>query len=197
MLLDQKIFFVKEQVEFLKMAGTYDIFDPETNRQIAVAKEEQSWFLKFLRLFINKTMLPTKIRVFDYQNQETVITLEKPFTLLRSKIMVFNGQGHCLGYFKSKLLTLGGGFWIFNPIHRQVGEVKGDWKGWDFKFMTENNQQLGTITKKWAGIGRELFTTADNYVIAADEAKGELTMEQTAMLLAAGLAIDIIFKERK
>ena len=196
MLLEQKVFFVKEQVEFLKLSGTYDIFDPETNRQIAVAKEEPGGFIKFLRLLIHKTMLPNKIRVYDSENKEAVVSLQKPFTWLRSKVLIYNGSGYYLGYFKSKLFTLGGGFWIFDPHNHQVGEIKGDWKGWDFKFLSENNQQLGTVTKKWAGIGKELFTTADNYVIAADETQ-ELNLDQTALLLAAGLAIDIIFKEGK
>ena len=45
-------------------------------------------------------------------------------------------------------------------------------------------------------MSRELFTTADNYIIAADETK-ELGPEQTTLLLTAGLAIDMIFKEGK
>ena len=51
------------------------------------------------------------------------------------------------------------------------------------------------MTKKWAGVGRELFTSADNYVIAVNEvARGQAAV--VPLLLAAGLAVDIVFKEK-
>ena len=50
MLLDRNTFFVKEKVQFMKLSNTYDIFDPETNKKIGVAREEQSGFKKFLKL---------------------------------------------------------------------------------------------------------------------------------------------------
>jgi len=51
------------------------------------------------------------------------------------------------------------------------------------------------VTKKWAGIGKELFTTADNYVISLNETAGR-NQESVAMLLAAGLAVDTVYKEK-
>lgn len=196
MLLDRKIFFIKEQLEFLKLAGTYDIFDPETGAQIAVAKEEPPGWVKLLKLVVNKLLLPTKVAVYDSSNNSVVLTIQKPFSFLRSKVSVYTGEGRYLGYFKSKILTIGGGFWVMDPEERQVAEIKGDWKGWNFKFLGQNGAEIGTVTKKWAGIGRELFTSADNYVIALNEGK-DYTPDQTALLLAAGLAIDIVFKENK
>ena len=35
-----------------------------------------------------------------------------------------------------------------------------------------DGNEMGTITKKWAGIGKELFTSADNYIISLDEDPG-------------------------
>ncbi|HBE80931.1 MAG TPA: oxidoreductase [Firmicutes bacterium] len=196
MLLDKKTFLIKEQIDFLKLAGTYDIFDPETGRQIGVAKEEPGALIKLLRLLVYKVLLPNKINIYDHEEQRIVCSIQKPFSLVRAKISVVNRTGECLGYFQSKILTLGGGFWVFDPENRQVAEIKGDWKGWNFKFIGTDDQEFGSITKKWAGIGKELFTTADNYVIAIKDTK-ELDLDRTALLLAAGLAIDIVFKERR
>jgi uncharacterized protein YxjI len=196
MLLDKKVFFIKEQIDFFKLAGTYDIFDPVTSQQIGVAKEEPGGLIKFLRLIISKLLLPTKVNVYDSMDQSIVLSMQKPFSLFRAKVSIFNRNGEYLGYFKSKLFTIGGGFWVFDPAGRQVAEIKGDWKGWNFKFIGENGQEFGTITKKWAGIGKELFTSADNYIISLEDAK-ELHTEQAGLLLAAGLAVDIVFKEKK
>jgi uncharacterized protein YxjI len=193
--LDGRVFFIKEQVDFLRLAGVYDIFDPNTNQPIGVAKEEPGGMIKFLRLVINKTMLPNKINVYDSSDNSKVVMIQKPFSFFRSKVSVYNSKGELIGYFKSKILTLGGGFWVLDKNERQVAEIKGDWKGWNFKFLGENGQEMGAVTKKWAGIGKELFTSADNYVVALNETvSGD--PDQMALMLAAGLAIDIVFKER-
>ena len=64
---------------------------------------------------------------------------------------------------------------------------------WDFKFLGKDGRQLGQVTKKWAGIGKELFTSADTYVISLD---GPTNRTAPTLLLAAGLAVDIVLKER-
>jgi uncharacterized protein YxjI len=74
--------------------------------------------------------------------------------------------------------------------------VKGDWKGWSFQFLDESGKVLGTITKKWGGIGRELFTSADNYMIQIDDAVSS-DAKLATLLLAAGLSIDMVYKERE
>jgi len=108
---------------------------------------------------------------------------------------VTGGGGVPLGYFKSKLFSFGGGFWVFDNADQKVAEVKGDWTGWNFKFLSTGGAELGTVTKKWAGFGKELFTSADNYMISlSDRAEG--SSAASLLLLAAGLAIDVVFKEK-
>ena len=78
---------------------------------------------------------------------------------------------------------------------REIGSVKGDWKGWNFQLLGAGGEELGRVTKKWAGLGKELFTNADTYVISiAPAASGRREIAQ--LLLAAGLAIDTVFKEK-
>ena len=138
-------------------------------------------------------MLPTSVNIYEQEGQPPVLSIQRGFTLLRSKIGVAS-QGRELGYFKSKILSLGGGFYVFDNRDQQVAEVKGNWKGWDFRFLNKNGREIGTVTKKWAGLGKELFTSADNYVIAVTDPNG-VQEGASALLLAAGLAIDIVFKE--
>ena len=192
-LLNRTIFFVKERTGFLKLVDTYDIFDPATNRQIGIAKEEPPTWAKFLRLAVEKGKLPTVVNVYEAEGAPPVLSIHRGFTFLRSKMHV-TCAGRKLGYFRSKLISIGGGFHVFNTKDEQVAEVKGNWKGWDFKFLTKQGREIGTVTKKWAGLGKELFTSADNYVISLN-GLGGANPEAAALLLAAGLAIDIVFKE--
>jgi len=192
-LLNRTIFFVKERVGLLKLVDTYDIFDPATNRQIGIAKEEPPTWAKFLRLVVEKHRLPTCVNVYEAEGAPPVLSVNRGFTFFRSKMHV-TCAGKKLGYFRSKLISIGGGFNVFDVRDQQVAEVKGNWKGWDFKFVTKQGREIGTVTKKWAGLGRELFTSADNYVISLS-GLGGANPEAAALLLAAGLSIDIVFKE--
>jgi uncharacterized protein YxjI len=195
-LLERTVFFVKEHVALLKLTNTYDILDPVTQQQIGVAKEEPPTWAKWLRLVVDKHMLPTAVKIYETEGQPPVTSIHRGFTFLRSKIRVIGPGGQALGYFKSKLFSLGGGFYVFDHADHQVAEIKGNWKGWDFKFLNQSGREIGSVTKKWAGLGKELFTSADNYIIALSDIGGS-SPEIIALLLAAGISIDIVFKENK
>lgn len=194
-LLQRRLFLVKERVAMLKLTDAYDILDPATGRQIGIARETTPVWVTLLRFLVSKGNLPTRVNIFEDESQPPVASIHRGFTFLRSKIRVL-GPGHQpLGYFKSKLLSLGGGFIVFDNADQPVAEVKGNWKGWDFRFVSKGGREIGTVTKKWAGLGKELFTSADNYVISRTDL-GSGGPNAAALLLAAGLAIDIVFKER-
>ena len=194
MLEKYKRFFVREHVGVLKLTDTYDILDADSQHQIGVAKDEPASWAKYLRLLVSKQLLPTTVNI--YENEQLVLSIHKPFVFIRSKVTVTKADGQNLGYFKGKLFSIGGGFWVFDTADQQVAEIKGDWKGWNFRFLGRDQSELGTVTKKWAGLGKELFTSADNYVIALND-QHHFRENDSLLLLAAGIAIDVVFKERK
>ena len=56
---------VKEHVAVLKLTDTFDIFDPRTQQRIALARETPGGVIKFLRLLVNKQLLPNKVTVTE------------------------------------------------------------------------------------------------------------------------------------
>ncbi len=192
-LLSYTTFFIKERAGLLALTDTYDIFDPASGYQIGIAKEELPIWSTLLRLVVEKSRLPTAVNIYEQEGQPPVVSIRRGFTFLRQKIRVVAGNQQ-LGYFKSKLISIGGGFYVYDNQDQQVAEVKGNWKGWDFQFINNNGRQIGTVTKKWAGFGKELFTSADNYMISLSDLNGA-SPAASALLLAAGLAIDIVYKE--
>jgi uncharacterized protein YxjI len=194
MLLEHKEFFIREHVSFMKLVDRYDILDPQTQQPIGVAKEEPPEWAKYLRIILNKSMLPTTINVYENENEPPLFSIHKPFTLFQSKVTIVDRNGTSLGWFKGKFFSLGGGFWVHNAQDQCVAEIKGDWKGWDFKFLSSKGEEIGRVTKKWAGIGKELFTSADNYMISLSHIP-EGQQAAAILLLAAGLAIDTVYKE--
>ncbi|MBX7119475.1 MAG: hypothetical protein K1X31_10795 [Gemmatimonadaceae bacterium] len=193
-MFDRKVFFVKERVAIVRLTDTWDILDPETKQPIAVAQERIPPALKALRLLINKRLLPTTVVVSTREGGPPLLTIKRGISLLHATVQVLDANGTSLGSLKSKLFSIGGAFRVFDPAGTEVALVQGNFIGWNFELKDANGRRLGAVTKKWAGVGKELFTTADNYVIAIE--KDGLPTAVTALLLAAGLAIDTVFKEK-
>jgi uncharacterized protein YxjI len=195
MLLDRRTIFVKERVAVMKLRDTYDLLDPESGTTLGVVKDETSGWARWSRLLVQKILLPATFNVYEQEAMPPVLVIRKRPGFWHANVRVYDQRGSEIGFFKSKLFTLGGGFYIHDTSGQRIAEVKGDWKGWNFTFLSNGNE-LGVITKKWAGIGREFFTTADQYVIAlSDTAPSAPNL--AGLLLAAALAIDVVFKEKQ
>ena len=192
-------YFVKEHVGLFKLSNAYDIIDPESGKKVGLAQEKPGGWIIALRFLINKQLLPTRVDIIENPdengNGKIIVSIKRGFTLFRSKITVLIDGNTEIGYFKSKLFSFGGGFWIYDSANAKVAEVKGDWKGWNFKLLDISGGEIGTVTKKWSGLGKEMFTSADNYMIAlSGAAKNDAGAK--ALMLAAGIAIDTVFKEK-
>lgn len=193
-LFDRKTYVVKERAGLMKLVSTYDLLDPQTGASIGMAVEEPPGLIKYLRLFMNNHWFPTEVKVYEREGYPPVLTIHRGVAIFRPKVFVRTG-GKTIGYFQAKLLTIGPSFRIFDANDNEIGLVKGDWKGWNFQLLAPGGQELGRVTKKWAGLAKELFTTADTYVIdLAASASGRKDIAQ--LLLAAGLAIDTVYKEK-
>lgn len=196
-MLNRKTFFIREHVGVLKLSNTYDILDPETKEQLGIAKEKPGMLLHILRFFLNKRHLPTTVNVYegsDPKNEQNLLfSIKREFSLFIPKVSVRDPSGSVVGRFKSKLWGLGISFRVLDPSGKDMALVKGDWKGWNFSFLDSLEKEIGTITKKWAGVGKELFTSADNYFIALNDQPEPAV---AVLLLAAGLSVDTVYKEK-
>ena len=194
-MFDRRSYAVKEHVGVFKLTDKYDIFDGETGTKLGCAVEEIGTLKMLLRLVVNKQLLPTTVEIRETDDGPAVLSIHRGFSFLRPTIEVHDGSGQMIGSFKSKLFTIGGGFYVYDASGNQSAEVKGNWKGFTFQFLASDGRELGTVTKKWGGMMKEMFTSADSYHIQlADDIPTQSAM--AALLLAAGLAIDIVFKER-
>jgi uncharacterized protein YxjI len=136
--------------------------------------------------------MPTRVEVAVAPGQPPLLVIKRGVQLFRARVDVLDGSGQLLGFMKSKIFSLGGGFLVYSPDGQQFADVKGDWKGWNFKMLDGAGREMGTVTKKWAGLGKELFTSADNYIIQVNEGAAN-----APLLLAAALAVDLVFKEKE
>jgi uncharacterized protein YxjI len=191
-ILKHNLFFVKEHVGYFKASTNYDIYD-ETNQLILECREPNlGWFTKLLRFTEYKRMTPFEVTVNTPAGQN-ILTVRRGWTIFRSVVEVFDENDVIQGRFRQRMLSLGGKFDIHDENDAVQCSVKGSWSSWDFSFE-KDGLQLAQVTKKWAGIGRELFTTADNYVVSIDPTLSDKN-ETRLLILAAALCIDKVLKE--
>lgn len=186
--------FVRQHAALLKLSGAYDILDPATKQIIGNAKETPATWAKLLRLVVNKGFLPTAVEIREGNAPQPSLSLHKSPGLFTHRVSVRDGTGNELAYFKTKAWSFRSRLRLFTPDGREQGELVGDWKGWDFTLRDAQEREIGKVTKKWAGLGKELFTTADSYMISLADHE-PASSEWRAILFAAGFAVDLALKE--
>jgi uncharacterized protein YxjI len=192
-LLQKNLFFVKEHVGIFKAANNYDIYDPGNQEIIMECREEKlGFFTKLFRFSDYKRMTPFEI-IIRTKPGEKVLTVKRGVSIFLSKVQVFDENDTLVGLFKQKFFSLGGKFDVLDAQEHIVCTLKGKWTGWDFRFM-KDNVELAHVSKKWSGLGKELFTTADNYILEIDS-KVPAENPVRILILAAVMSIDMVLKE--
>jgi uncharacterized protein YxjI len=193
-LLNRNLFFVKEHLALFKAANSFDIYDPETQQIIMQCREENlGFFTKMFRFSDYKRMTPFDIDI-KTPSGEKLLTVRRGVSFFLSNVEVLDEKGMLIGKFKQKFLSIGGKFEVLDASERSLCMLKGKWTSWDFKFVSNDNKEFATVTKKWSGFGKEFFTSADNYVLQiGNEVPENHPLRQ--LILAAVMCIDLVLKE--
>jgi uncharacterized protein YxjI len=192
-VLTRNLYLVKEHVGLFKAANNFDVFEPETGERILECREEKlNPITKLLRFTDFKRMTPFNVEIRRPGGQP-LIRVSRGFCFFLSKVKVFDENDRQIGSFKQKLLSVGGSFDVLDPDDQVLCTLKGKWTGWDFRFMS-GDVEFAHVTKKWSGLGKELFTSADNYMIQISESVPEENPVRS-LILAAVVCIDMVLKE--
>lgn len=162
--------------------------------QAATVTLRVSGWHKFLRLFLNKALLPFHLTVTD-TNDKVLASIYRGWTFWMSKITIMDGNDTVSGYIKQKFRFLKPCFQIFDASHNQIAKINGDWKAWNFSTTDPNGVQIGSINKKWAGVAKEFFTTADKYNVSIVP---EYVEDRNKMnIVVTAITVDMVLKESK
>ena len=191
--LNKNLFFVKEHVGLFKAANNYDIYDPQTGEITMHCREDNlGGFTKLLRFTDYKRLTPFDVRITTPDGQQ-LVRVTRGITFLRSHVTVLDEDDQVIGHFRQKLLSVGGAFDLLDTDDKVLCRLAGKWTGWNFRFMA-GDTEFAHVTKKWAGIGKELFTSADNYILEITEAV-PANNRVRLLILAAVTCIDMVLKE--
>ena len=194
-ILQKNTFLFKEHVNLFKASNNYDVYDPQTNEIILHCREKNlNPFYKIIRLLLSdfKSMTPFEIEVSGIDGKK-VMKVKKGTSLVLSKTEVFDENDKLIGVLKQRLFPLGNNFEMFDDKGNFASKLDGSLIAWNFKFLKDKNT-IATVTKKWAGIGKELLTSADNYVLDISDSV-EKASPLRRLIFAAVICIDMVLKE--
>lgn len=193
-VLANNVYLIKEHIGFFKASNNYDVVDPATGREILHCREPRlGWITKMFRFTEDfKRLTPFDIEVTT-PSGEPVLRVERGVTFFLSKVSVFDDEGERVGGFKQKFFSIGGSFTVLGASDQPLCSLKGSWTSWEFSFE-KDGQQYAKVTKKWRGLGQELFTSADNYVL---EISPTVPPDNPlrVLILGAVFCIDMVLKE--
>ena len=191
--LQRNMYFVKEHTGLFKAANNYDVLDPQTSQIVLLCREDDlGFFTKLLRFTDYKRMTPFDVRIKS-PDGVTLVRVTRGVSFFMSHVKVLDEHDRVVGGFKQKFFSIGGRFAVLDAQDQPVCTLQGNWTGWDFKFVA-GTTVLAQVSKKWAGLGKELFTSADNYMLTiADSVRPDDPRRR--LLLAAVMSIDMVLKE--
>lgn len=193
-VLNKNLFFVKEHTAIFKAANSFDILDPDSKQIIMNAREESlGFFTKMFRFTDYKRMTPFDISIKTPDGAK-VLSVRRGVSFFLSTVEVLDERDNVIGKFKQKFFSIGGKFEVLDQSDRPLCMLKGHWASWDFKFVSNDGKEFAVVTKKWAGLGKELFTSADNYVLQINSEVPE-NHPLRQLIIAAVMCIDLVLKE--
>jgi uncharacterized protein YxjI len=192
LMINEDFLIIKQQVEWLESFTSY-----ETENRYAILNQhgDEQYFAEERSSFWARMFLPSQrpldIEVFNnYGNQ--VMAIRKPFRFFVPEIKVYNENDKSVSIVKKKFWSIRRTFFVYdnsgNEIYKIIGPI---FHPWTFKIM-KDGKELGKISKKWSGIGKEMFTDADTFNV---QFPNDASDEEKKIFVGATFLIDLMYFE--
>jgi uncharacterized protein YxjI len=192
-LLSTDVLVISQKPKFVEMTNEYAISDGDGKPLGVIRQEGQSKARKFLRLVTSvDQFLKHRLAVYD-DSGEKVLELVRPAKVFKSTVEVRDGDGAPIGKIVQENVVGKKRFRLEGPTDEPLGSIDAEnWRSWDFAIRDVEGNEVGRITKKWAGILREGFTTADNYLL---NISAPVSPGFRAVIVASAAGVDTALKQ--
>jgi uncharacterized protein YxjI len=192
-LLSHDVLVISQKAKLIETTDEYRVFDDAGNQIGIISEVEQSTTKRAVRLFSGVDQFLThKLGVFDSDGQQ-VLMLERPAKLVKSKIKVFDAEGTERGAILQDNVVGPKHFALVDRRGDRIGSIDGEnWISWDFAIHGGTGKEVGRITKEWAGILKEGYTTADTYVL---QIEADVSADLRLLMFASAAGLDLALKQ--
>ncbi len=185
----------KELAEILidwETKNQYAIFDAQQT-QLGLILERAGGAGDFIRRAFLRSHRPFDVRVTDAQGAHR-LSLTRPFFFLFSTLKIEDEHGRVLGNVRRRFGVIYKRYDLLDATERVFASIKSPrWRLWTFPVAGADGHREATISKKWKGALREIFTDADTFSV--DFGHFGWTTDERAVLLGAAISIDFDFFE--
>ena len=191
-LLTMNRMFVNQKAKLIELTNEYKIRDEQGN-EVGVIRQEGQTALKKVARFVGSLdqFMTHTLSVYDNTGAK-VLELTRPRKFIKSKLTVADGSGRSVGQIAQQN-AIGKIRFALEGNGSTLGEIRAEnWRAWNFVIVDHTGQERARITKKWEGLAKTLFTTADDYLVEMDPS---ITGDFRLLVLAAAAGIDTALKQ--
>ena len=190
-LYEQPVLVVSQKTKLIELTNEYVVYDGQGQQIGAVVQVGQSRLKKAVRFVSDiDQFLTHRLEVRDARGP--VLLLTRPAKFVKSRVVVQRADGAPIG----EIVQAN----VFGRIRfdlvangQLVGVIQAEnWRAWDFAITDAAGTEVARITKKWEGLARTLFTTADRYVVLVHY---RLPESLASMVIASALTVDTALKQ--
>ena len=192
-LLSRDTLVISQKAKLIELTNEYKILDEEGTQIGTIREEGQSKARKALRLLTKVDQFLThRLSVYDAAGGK-VVELARPAKIMKSTVTISDGADRQVGRIVQQNVFGKKRFALETPEGEPLGSINAEnWRAWDFAIQDAAGDEVGRITKKWAGLLREGFTTADNYIL---NISGEVSPDLRLVMLASAAGVDTALKQ--
>lgn len=187
-IFTEPILVVNQKAKLVEISSEYTVYDQNGQQLAAVVQVGQSAIKKAIRFMSKYDQFMThKLEIRD-AHERPLMRVTRPAKLMKSRVIVERGDGMPLGEIVQQNV-MGKKTFSMTANGQEIGQIRGeDWFSWELGIFDNNNVEIARITKTWEGLGKALFTTADNYVLKLHQ---RLPDPLLSMVVASALTVDV------
>lgn len=186
-LFSEPILVVNQKAKLVEMANDYAVYDQNGRQLGSVRQTGQSGAQKALRLLTKlDSLMSVTLDIHDIVGNP-VLRLTRPATVWKSTVHVARPDGSPVGDIRMENMW-GRVRFSFDVGGQRIGGIQAEnLRAWDLRVLDHQDNQIGQISKTWQGLGKAMFTTADNYVLQIHQ---PLPDPLNSMVVASALTVD-------
>lgn len=192
-LLNRERLIIQQKGKLIELTQEFKIRDEEGNEIGVIRQENQSFLKKAVRLVSSLDQFFTHtLAVYDSSNTK-VLQVTRPRKIFKSRLLVEDGSGRAAGQIVQQNVFGKIRFDLVGSNGQTLGQIRAEnWRAWNFALVDSNEQEIGRITKKWAGLAKALFTQSDNYVL---EIQPSVSGDLRLLSFASAAGVDLALKQ--
>ena len=192
-LLELDRFVVSQKAKLIELTNQFKIQDEDGNDVGFIQQEGQSKLRKVLRFATNVDQFLThRLGVYDATGTK-LIEMVRPAKIFKSRLEVSDGSGRKVGEIIQKNVFGKIRFDLLGGSGESLGQIRAEnWRAWNFAIVDASEREVARITKKWKGLVRAAFTTADHYIVEVDPS---LQGDARLLVVGAAAAVDTALKQ--